>query len=270
MTIVTVNFGDRLSTVLQGRRDARWRNLGAGGQTCQDWEVRRLAPALLLISFLAAPVSLYADEATRNRVKLVLAIRDYRESLERVRELDEVAVLRVRREIERRRELGPRAVSSLRDLEERERALAAAEQKLEATRRQILEADHAIMEVLTERRVIGRRAPADRLDGAPTLVRHRGHGRWSLAETPKVQEFFARRFGRPLPVSAFGQTILHDRLGLDHHGALDVALLPDSVEGTALMDYLRSAGISFRAYRASVPGEATGAHIHIGEPSPRF
>ena len=28
---------------------------------------------------------------------------------------------------------------------------------------------------------------------------------------------------------------LHDRLGLDHQAALDVALLPDSVEGTALM-----------------------------------
>ena len=64
--------------------------------------------------------------------------------------------------------------------------------------------------------------------------------------------------------------MLHDRLGLDHHGAIDVALWPDSAEGLALMDYLRRAGISFLAYRSSVPGEATGAHIHIGEPSPRF
>ena len=245
-------------------------NLGVGGRTCQDWRVPRLASALLLIALLAAPAALTADEARRNRVKLVLAIRDYREALERVREQDEIAVLRIKREIERRHELMPRAGSPWRDLEERERALAVAEQKLDATRRQILEADHAIMEVLTTPRVAGRRSPEDRRDGATTLVRHRGHGRWALADAGKIEEFFVRRFARPLPVSAFGQTALHDRLGLDHQAALDVALLPDSVEGTALMDYLRSEGISFLAYRSSVPGAATGAHIHIGEPSPKF
>ena len=200
-------------------------NLGVGGRTCQDWRVPRLAFALLLIALLAAPAALTADEARRNRVKLVLAIRDYREALERVREQDEVTVLRIRREIERRRELMPRAGSPWRDLEERERALAAAEQKLEATRRQILEADHAIMEVLTTPRVAERRTPGDRRDGATTLVRHRGHGRWSLADVGKIEDFFVRRFGRPLPVSAFGQTALHDRLGFDHQAALDVAAL---------------------------------------------
>ncbi len=71
-------------------------------------------------------------------------------------------------------------------------------------------------------------------------------------------------------MSAFGETALHDGLGLDHQAALDVALLPDSVDGTALMDYLRSEGISFLAYRSSVPGAATDAHIHVGEPSPKF
>jgi len=110
----------------------------------------------------------------------------------------------------------------------------------------------------------------DRRDGATTLVRHRGHGRWSLADAGKIEDFFVRRFGRPLPVSAFGETALHDGLGLDHQAALDVALLPDSVDGTALMDYLRSEGISFLAYRSSVPGAATDAHIHVGEPSPKF
>jgi len=232
--------------------------------------VRRSTSALLLIVLLAAPASLAADEARRNRVKLVLAIRDHREALERVREHEEVAVLRIRWEIERRRELPPRAGGPGRELEERERALAAAEQKLEATRRQILEADHTIMEVLTTPPVAGRRAPQDLPGGATTLVRYHGHSRWSLAEAWKIQDFFARRFGQPLPVSAFGQTALHDRLGFDHQAALDVALLPDSAEGTTLMDYLRSEGISFLAYRSSVPGAATGAHIHIGEPSPKF
>ena len=35
------------------------------------------------------------------------------------------------------------------------------------------------------------------------------------------------------------------------------------------MAYLRSAGFSFFAFRGAVPGEATGAHIHIGEASRR-
>jgi hypothetical protein len=101
-------------------------------------------------------------------------------------------------------------------------------------------------------------------------VRHRGQGRWSLAEAGKIEDLFVRRFRRTLPVSAFGQTALRARLGLDHQAALDVALLPNSVEDTALMDYLRSEGISFLAYRSGVPGAATGAHIHIDEPSPKF
>jgi len=101
------------------------------------------------------------------------------------------------------------------------------------------------------------------------LVRYRGAARWSLAEATKIQSFFARRFGRPLPVSAWGQTPLHDRLGFDHHDAVDVAVTPDSPEGAALMAYLRNAGYSFMAFRGKVAGEATGAHIHIGDASRR-
>jgi hypothetical protein len=70
-------------------------------------------------------------------------------------------------------------------------------------------------------------------------------------------------------VSAFGQTRLHDRLGFDHHDALDVAVHPDSAEGAALIAWLRASGISFIAFRGAVPGASTGAHVHVGEPSPR-
>jgi hypothetical protein len=44
---------------------------------------------------------------------------------------------------------------------------------------------------------------------------------------------------------------------------------PDSAEGRALIAWLRSQGVSFLAFRGPVSGEATGAHVHIGEPSPR-
>ena len=48
-----------------------------------------------------------------------------------------------------------------------------------------------------------------------------------------------------------------------------LALHPESAEGRSVLNYLRQAGIPFIAFRNAVPGAATGAHIHIGKPSPR-
>lgn len=84
-----------------------------------------------------------------------------------------------------------------------------------------------------------------------------------------VKKFFQSRFGRTLPVSAFGQTSLHARMGFDHRNGIDVALHPDSAEGRELLVYLRSQGIPFIAFRHAIRGSATGPHIHIGNPSPR-
>src|SRR6185369_5064745 len=97
-----------------------------------------------------------------------------------------------------------------------------------------------------------------------------GHGAWSLALTSRIESFFTARFHRALPLSAFGQTPVHDRLGFDHRNAIDVAVHPDSAEGRALIAYLRSASISFLAFRGAIPGAATGAHIHIGPASQRL
>jgi len=36
------------------------------------------------------------------------------------------------------------------------------------------------------------------------------------------------------------------------------------------MDYLRGAGIPFIASWGAVPGSTSGAHIHVGQPSPRI
>lgn len=102
------------------------------------------------------------------------------------------------------------------------------------------------------------------------LVRYAGTTDWSLDEAEVVQEFFATRFDRPLPVSAWGQTTVHDHLGLDHRNALDVAVHPDGREGRALMAFLRSSGIPFVAVRSRVPGSSTGAHIHVGQASERI
>lgn len=93
---------------------------------------------------------------------------------------------------------------------------------------------------------------------------------WSLEQAEKIKNFFLEKFGRALPVSAMGQTELHDRLKYDHHEAMDVALHPDSKEGRALIAYLRQTGTPFIAFRRRINGLATGPHIHIGNPSPKL
>ncbi len=150
--------------------------------------------------------------------------------------------------------------------------MAATQQKLEDTRRAIAEADHAMVEATTARAVAAL-APLGRggYEQTATLIRYNGPTAWSLKTgAAKIEQFFITRFGRPLPVSAYGQTALHDRMGLDHRDALDVAVHPDSPEGRALMEYLREAGIPFIAAWGVVPGATSGAHIHVGQPSPRI
>jgi hypothetical protein len=49
-----------------------------------------------------------------------------------------------------------------------------------------------------------------------------------------------------------------------------VAVHPDTDEGRALTAWLQSRGVPFIAFRSPVPGSATGAHVHVGEPSPRL
>ena len=93
--------------------------------------------------------------------------------------------------------------------------------------------------------------------------------RWSLKEATKIKEFFLGKFNKPLPLSTFGQSALHTRWGLDHRNGMDVNLHPDSVEGRALIAFLRAESIPFLVFRGPIPGVATGPHIHVGNRSPR-
>jgi hypothetical protein len=93
--------------------------------------------------------------------------------------------------------------------------------------------------------------------------------KWSLADAEKVEKFFLTKFKRPLPLTAFGQSDLHTRWGLDHRNGMDVGLHPDSAEGRALVEFLRAESIPFLVFRGPVPGVATGPHIHIGNRSSR-
>lgn len=239
-----------------------------------------LAAAVLI----AAPASFAAnpkapavpDPRVSARADLVAAILAYRQALERLMEFHVAAVSRATADVDKRRELLAQGIVSRRELEDSERALVTAEAKVTATRRELVVTDQSLAEAMieppsppTRPEPPGRPAP-EQYEATPWFVHYRGPARWTLAEAPKVQDFFARRFGRALPVSAFGQTPVHDRLGFDHRQALDVAVTPDSLEGTTLMAFLRGAGISFMAFRGAVAGEATGAHIHIGQASRRL
>lgn len=82
-----------------------------------------------------------------------------------------------------------------------------------------------------------------------------------------LQDAFYREFGQPLPVSAFGPSEAHEKMGFDHEGRVDIALHPDSPEGRWLMAQLEIRRIPFVAFRNAVAGKATGAHIHLGFPS---
>ena len=107
------------------------------------------------------------------------------------------------------------------------------------------------------------------VEAAPASGPVEGTVKWRLAEAAKIQDFFEAKFKRKLPTTAFGQSDLHTRWGLDHRNGMDVGLHPDSVEGRALIQYLRQESIPFLAFRGPVSGVATGPHIHIGNRSPR-
>ena len=112
--------------------------------------------------------------------------------------------------------------------------------------------------------------PAPAAEAAPARA-DRGEGSWNTpADLPRVEGFFRSAFRRPLPVSALGQSSVHDSWGYDHRHAVDVGLHPDGPEGRALVEFLRGANIPFRTFRAAVPGVATGPHIHIGRPSRKY
>ena len=220
-----------------------------------------------------------APEAARGNTRLektaadvIAATQSYRAALEKVLAIHERELARRNELAELRQDLYERGVLSRREFEEGQRAQLEAQKSVEDTRRAMSDADRMMSEARTAES-LARLAPLARggYEETPGLVRYNGTAAWSLTgDLPRLQQFFLARFGRPLPISALGQTALHDRMGFDHRNALDVAVHPDSPEGRALMEHLRLAGIPFIAAWGAIPGSTSGAHIHVGQPSPRF
>ena len=148
------------------------------------------------------------------------------------------------------------------ELAKRRETLALAEKRaglfrelLEAARREE-ELDRALRQTPEQAAAI-----AERFEGSGVLLRSQIH---------VLELEFERKWGRPLPVSARGETAVHRALGFDHRGRLDVALHPDSREGAWLRALLEQMNIPYFAFRGRVPGSSTAAHIHIGPPSVRL
>jgi hypothetical protein len=222
----------------------------------------------------AKPVS----EVARLREQLVQATKDYKASLEQLLIHYDAEVKRADDRVAKTRELYNAGLVSKRALDDDLLAAETARAKVARAEGQLKNADVQIAETLVEAeaeeaaaKALAKAKTARRTTGGllttAAYIRYGGARAWSLGEAGAVMQFFTRSYGRQLPVSSFGQSPVHDRWGYDHHNAMDVGVSPDSAEGRALMEYLRSSGIPFTAFRFAIPGTATGPHIHVGRPS---
>ena len=216
-------------------------------------------------------------ELARLHTEFIRLTKEYRKSLDQLLALYEQDAQRAADRLKQIKELYAQGLIAQRDVEASEQALAAAQAKSNQTRQQIAQTETQVAETLVEAEAEKQAAkapktpsPAGRGTHAATYIRYTGAGLWSLANAWKVQAFFQQQFGRALPVSAYGQTQTHDRLGWDHRNAMDVPLNPNGAEGQAVIAFLRANGIPFTAFSAAIPGAATGPHIHVGTPSHRL
>ena len=208
------------------------------------------------------------NNATKSQPDLTTATNAYKVSIETLIPIHENALKSATEKAETLSRLYTQGLVSRRDLEAGEQAVKDAQRTLDEARQQLRESAQLIAEIKARP---GLKSPASRGYAATSAVmRSNGSARWSLTLVSKVKDFFASAFRRELPISALGQTGTHNRMGFDHRNSVDVALHPDSTEGKALIDFLRRSGIPFIAFRAAVPGAATGAHIHIGYPSSKM
>ena len=146
------------------------------------------------------------------------------------------------------------------DFARKEYDLAETRAKLAQQALEMAEAEEAVQAQLAAHHSVMPNI-ADRFDG---------DGIFTPQILQRVETAFASHFGKPLPVSANGETAVHRSLGFDHRGRVDVAVHPDQPEGVWLREYLMQHRIPFFAFRQAVPGKATGAHIHMGPMSTRI
>jgi hypothetical protein len=102
------------------------------------------------------------------------------------------------------------------------------------------------------------------------MLKFEGSGHFRQRDFPAIAAEFEQQFHYPLPVTARGETHLHQAFGLDHRGKIDVGLNPEEPEGIWLRRLLEDRQIPYIAFRMAVPGAATAPHVHIGTGSSRI
>jgi len=237
----------------------------------RDGSWRAVIAAILATSCAVAVARAEPDataELRQAREVLLERASDFRASLTRLLELREAAAQRAAEAARERQEQLAAGIVSRREAEQTLRQRDDARSLVEDTRRRLADVETVMAETRAAIELAALPPPtADEIVTTKSVIRYAGGTASAAPELSELQTFFAARFGRPLPVSALGQTPLHDRLGFDHRRAVDVAVHPDSAEGLALMAFLRERRIPFMAFREAVPGASTGAHVHIGSPS---
>jgi hypothetical protein len=215
------------------------------------------------------------SELTKLRDLYIKATKEYKASLEKLLALYQASVQKTQARLDQSKKLLADGLISQRDLEQGDRALADAKLKVLGVQQQIATADTQIAQVLIEiegDKQIAKLGPGRRgsLVTTSSFIRYAGAGPWVLSQAGRIESFFQQTFKRPLPIAVFGQGAIHNQWHLDHRNAMDISLNPDGPEGQALLEFLRSNGIPFSAFRGAIPGVATGPHIHIGQPSHRY
>ena len=230
---------------------------------------KRVSPAVKRSTAAASP----QKKLQATRKMLIERMKASRQQLNDALPVYETKLANETADFEIKRKLYDQNLISQRDLENSQQTMTNTRLETERIRQLIAEDNVALS--LTEEVAEEEMARLPKLalgasDETPTLIRYNGPARWLPAGIGKIAEFYRAHFGHRLPVSAMGQSLTHNRMGFDHREAVDVAVSPDSAEGRGLMAYLRKAGIPFLAFRGKVPSMSTGAHIHIGRPSPQL
>ena len=213
------------------------------------------------------------DELSALRDQFVEKTGEYKKSLEKLQTYYEKNVGKAESDLAKLRGLYEEGLISKKAVTDSEQALAAAKAKVSETQQLMKAADSQIADALVEEKAVEQEAKAPppargKMIRTTAYIRYSGTGSFSLSSgAGRVMSFYTQTFRRQLPISAFGQTAVHNQLGFDHRNAMDVALNPNSREGQALVAYLQANGIPFFAFYMAIPGSATGPHIHVGLPS---
>ena len=251
---------------------------------------RKLLPlyAGLLVLAAAFSVDVFAQRRTKKkpapappnelaklREDFVTKTKEAKASLAKLLPYQEAEVQRAKEKLELSRKLFAEGLIPRAQFEESERALAKAKSEVAKTQSDMANADAQAAgiyaETAAEKEIAKNlRLARQNLVRTASFTRYTGAGSWVIGEAWKIQRFFSETFNRQLPIAVFGQGAIHDRWRLDHRNAMDISLHPDSAEGQALLNFLQKNGIPYLAFRAAIPGTATGPHIHIGRPSHRY